>query len=185
MKKDKGKTAFSWINPKLKVGNAEECGKGVFSKVDIPKDEVLAIFGGYVLDIKDEANLPEPLNDYGLQIHERFVLGIMKKSEIFDTDFFNHSCEPNAGFKGQIFLVAMKNISKGEEITFDYAMVLHSVLGLDSYKLKCLCKRKGCRGIVSDNDWQKKELQDKYDGYFQFYIQEKINKLKMKKNVLY
>ncbi|HTQ89004.1 MAG TPA: SET domain-containing protein [Streptosporangiaceae bacterium] len=33
--------------------------------------------------------------------------------------FINHSCEPNVGFAGNIVLVAMRDISPGEELTTD------------------------------------------------------------------
>ena len=36
--------------------------------------------------------------------------------------FINHSCEPNVGFAGDIVLVAMRDISPGEELTTDYAL---------------------------------------------------------------
>ena len=34
----------------------------------------------------------------------------------------NHSCEPNLGVAGQIVFVALRDIVKDEELTFDYAM---------------------------------------------------------------
>ena len=36
--------------------------------------------------------------------------------------FINHSCEPNVGFAGNTVLVAMRDISPGEELTTDYAL---------------------------------------------------------------
>jgi len=36
--------------------------------------------------------------------------------------FINHSCEPNVGFAGNTVLVAMRDISPGEELTSDYAL---------------------------------------------------------------
>ncbi|MFA5993403.1 MAG: SET domain-containing protein [Parcubacteria group bacterium] len=169
------KKDFSWINSSLEVRDIAECGKGVFALSDIKKDELLAIFGGYVMDVREEDDLPEYMNDYALQIHENFVLGIIKEEEIFDTDFFNHSCDPNAGFGGQIFLVAMRNIEAGEEVVFDYAMVLHKSRGVKAYEMKCLCKKDNCRGVITENDWKIPQLQKKYNGYFQHYLQKKIN----------
>ena len=106
------------------------------------------------------------------------MIGILDKSELEEADYFNHSCSPNAGFKGQIFLVSMRNIEAGEEITFDYAMVLHSSSNTDPYKMICKCGAPNCRKIITDDDWMIPELQESYDGYFQWYLQEKINKLK-------
>lgn len=171
------------MNPKLEIRFNAKYGKkakGVFSKECIKKNELLAIFGGYILTLKEEEKLPIEFRDHGVQIHENFVLTVKKKSEVGD-GYFNHSCNPNAGYKGQIFFVAMRNIKIREEITFDYAMVLHNAKGVRHYKLKCLCGSQNCRGYVTENDWKKQELQKKYDGYFQYFLQEKINKIKNKK----
>ena len=169
---------FSWMNPKLEVRETGKYGKGVFAKENIKKDEILAIFGGYILTAEEENNLPEEFKDQGVQVAEDFILTITRKSEIENGGYFNHSCNPNAGYKGQIFLVAMKNIKKDKEITFDYAMVLHKSKSRTAYKMKCLCGVENCRKVVSDYDWKNLALQERYDGYFQWYLQEKINKIK-------
>ncbi len=90
----------------------------------------------------------------------------------------NHSCSPNAGFKGQIVLVAMHDIKKGEQITFDYATVLSKPRGVDKeYEFKCNCGSVECRKSITWNDWKNPVLQKKYDGYFQWYLGEKIKEL--------
>lgn len=149
---------------------------GIFAKTEIKKGEMLAIFGGYIMGAKEEEKLPSRINDCGLQISEDFVLGGRDESEIYKTDYFNHSCNPNAGFKGQIFLIAMRKIKKNDEVVFDYAMALHRSKGVKMYKMRCLCGSEKCRKVVTDYDWKKPELQKKYKGYFQWYLQEKINK---------
>lgn len=169
--------SFSWVNEKLKLQETTSgAGRGVFAAKKIMKGEVLAIFGGYVMTIKEEKEGPANLSDYGLQIGDDFVLGIKKESEIEPACFFNHSCDPNAGFHGQIILVAMREILVGEAVTFDYAMALGSESEQVSYSLNCLCASKNCRNIITDQDWKNKELQKRYKGYFQWYLQEKINR---------
>lgn len=176
------KNIFSWVNKNVEVKKASGYGKGVFAKKDIKKNEVLAVFGGYILQIKEEEKLPKKISDYALQLDENFIIGITKISEIGDAEFFNHSCNPNAGFKGQLFLVSMRKIKKGEQITFDYAMTIQKGKNTKFYKLKCKCGFKNCRKYITENDWKKIDLQKKYNGYFQYSIQEKINK--NNKNVL-
>lgn len=68
----------------------------------------------------------------------------------------------------------MRDIKAGEEITFDYVMCVTE--NKPFWKMKCLCGSKNCRGIIKDSDWKIKELQKKYKGYFQPYIEEKIDK---------
>jgi SET domain-containing protein len=113
-------TKSSWLNPKLQARRSKMNSMGVFAKKEIVAGERLAIFGGDIMLIDEIKNLPEKLQDYPMQIEERFVIGTRDSAEPEDTDFFNHSCDPNSGFKGQIFLVAMRDIKKEEEITFDY-----------------------------------------------------------------
>jgi len=174
---------FSWLNPTLQAmesGKYMKGEKGVFALKGIKSGELLAIFGGYIINISDIHKLPPELQDEGLTIHDNFVLNIIEKSELEDASHFNHNCNPNAGFRGQIFLVSMRDIEKGEEITFDYGMVLYRTKGIKPYKLKCLCGSKNCRGYITDNDWKILKLQKKYNGYFQYFLQEKINQLKKK-----
>jgi SET domain-containing protein len=166
------------MNPKLEVRDIKKYGKGVFAKENIKKNEMLAIFGGYVKSNIEESQLKESVSDEGHQISENFSLGVLSPEELENASFFNHSCEPNAGFKGQIFLVAMKNIRKDQQVCFDYAMVLSKTKGLKFYKMKCECGSKNCRGFITDNDWRNRDLQKKYAGYFQWYLQEKIKKFK-------
>ena len=95
-------------------------------------------------------------------------------AEIGDGDYVNHSCEPNAGLRGQIFLVAMRDIIQDEEITFDYAMALSD----PDFRIKCKCGKEKCRKIINGDDWKIPLLQNKYDGYFSSCIQDKIDSLK-------
>jgi len=169
---------FSWMSPDLKVKNSA-VGNGVFANKDIKKNKIIIIFGGYVFTRVEEATLPSPMNDYAHQISPEFVIGIRKKTQLQPVDHINHSCSPNTGFKGQIFLVAMRDIKKGEEITFDYCMVLYRAKGVKkSYRFSCRCGSRECRKIVTWNDWKITKLQKKYRGYFQWYLEEKINNLK-------
>lgn len=57
-------------------------------------------------------------------------------------------------------------------------MVLYHGKGVTPYNLPCGCGTKDCRKIITDNDWKLPELQNRYDGYFQWFLQEKIDKLK-------
>lgn len=63
---------------------------------------------------------------------------------------FNHSCDGNMGFNGKCEYVAVRNIKKGEELSFDYGL-------LGTYpkiKLKCSCGSNKCRKVITGNDWK-------------------------------
>jgi len=84
--------------------------------------------------------------------------------------YTNHSCDPNIGVQGQIVFVAMRAIAPGEELTHDWA----TTDDLD-YEMACRCGSPDCRGVVTGKDWMKKTLQEKYRGWFSWYLQRKID----------
>ena len=82
----------------------------------------------------------------------------------------NHSCEPNLGLQGQIAFVAMRDIAADEELTFDYAMTDD-----EPYEMECNCGAPSCRRVITGHDWMKSELQRRYDGYFSWFIQRRLD----------
>jgi hypothetical protein len=84
--------------------------------------------------------------------------------------FINHSCEPNVGFAGNVVLVAMRDISAGEELTTDYAFFDNN-----DDTMECQCGTPSCRGTVSGRDWQRPDLQRTYGSYFSSYLQRRLS----------
>lgn len=172
---------FSWMHPNLEIRDTERCGKGIFvASGRIAKDDVLFVMGGSILTIEDENQLTGVVADKPIEISEQFSIGPRNAAELrrMPQHYVNHSCDPNAGFKGQIFLVAMTPIYMGQEITYDYAMVMHSNPASDSYfKMACQCGASTCRQWIAEDDWLRLDLQVRYDGYFQWFLQEKILRL--------
>lgn len=174
------KRMFCWLNKKVIVKNTKKYGMGIYSTQVINKDEKIAMFGGYVMTRKEEEETPEEIYDNAIQIDEDLVIGAKFKTEIEDASMFNHSCNANAGIRGQILLVAIKEITPNEQITLDFGTVLFHPEGVKPYVLKCLCNSKHCRGTITDDDWKKEVVQKKYTGYFPIHIQDKIDKLQNK-----
>ncbi|MBA4318325.1 MAG: SET domain-containing protein-lysine N-methyltransferase [Flavobacterium sp.] len=171
----KHKIKMSWVNSNLKKGKSTtKGGRGVFAKNKIKKGEILVVYGGYVMTIKEFETLPEELKEFSYHISDDLLFGPIRKEDVGMGEYFNHSCHPNAGFRDVITLVAIKNISKDEEVTFDYATCMTSEI----LKIECGCGKKNCRKKITGNDWKKPELHKKYEGYFQPYIQKKIDKIK-------
>jgi len=68
------------------------------------------------------------------------------KSESNLARFANHSCLPNSEAvleEGEIWLLCLRGIGIGEEITFDYGYDLE-----DFRDHPCLCGAPGCRGFI-------------------------------------
>ena len=163
----------SWLSSKLVV-HASRGEFGVFSKEKIAKDETLAIFGGKIMSKDDVLQLPSELRCNVLQIDDNAWIGT-GSSTPEPVDFINHSCNPNAGIKGQILLVAMRDIEPNVEITFDYATVIAEWVGMEA--ITCNCGAVDCRKVVGHDDWKNSTLQKKYRGYFSTYLQKKIDAL--------
>lgn len=167
----------SWLDPRLGKQCSDTEGSGIFAREGIKKGERLAIFGGKIMLIDEMYQIPPEMQRFTMQIEERFVLGPTGDCAE-DTDFFNHSCDPNAGFSGQVFLVALRDIRAGEEVTFDYAMTVSESVGSAMvFRMDCACGSPRCRKTITEQDWMLPELQERYRGHFSPYIQAKIENL--------
>ncbi len=142
-------------------------GRAVFATRDIERGELIAVWGGRVVTERELSELPDRRR-LAIQIDERlFLLSDVEGP----ADWFNHSCAPNAGVRGQVSLVAMRPIRRGEEITYDYAMTDGSAYD----EFDCACGATGCRGRVAADDWQRIELVQRYAGFFSSYLQSRID----------
>jgi hypothetical protein len=146
---------------------------GIFANASIARDEIVAVWGGEVYTRAQLEELPERLKRYAMQIEEDFFLAGVTED---DTNYFNHSCNPNVGLSGQMVLVAMRDILPGEELCFDYA----TCDGSDYDQFSCECGAPNCRKMVRGTDWQNPELWERYRGYFIPYLQRRIDRLRTK-----
>ena len=168
------------MHPALRVRQTRHCGLGVFTEFPIESGTTLFICGGSILSLEDEDNLPPECYDKPIEISEWFSMGPRLPADIplAPQHYINHSCDPNAGWSGQLNMVALRHISAGEEIRYDYAMVMHSNAASKTFwTMPCKCGAKNCRAIISEDDWQLPELQRKYNGAFGWHIQSKLDAL--------
>ncbi len=162
---------LSYINPKCEARNHAEGGCGVFALAFIPKGELISLWGGTIVRKEDlDPSMPR-FTQRVLQIDEG--LYILTAEDPEPNDCFNHSCDPNLGFSGQIGLVSMRDIEAGEELCFDYAMSD----GGPYDEFDCYCGSSACRGKVTGNDWKIPALWKKYNGYFSTYLARRIENI--------
>lgn len=167
---------ISWMNPKLAIKQSKTNDYGIFTIQPITKNERLIVFGGTIMTEEQILNLSKNQITYALQIDDDLWIHSNKDDKTAaEADYLNHSCNPNAGFKNIITLIAMRNIAIDEEITIDFAMVVERFIGMNDFP--CHCNSSSCRKMVKGTDWQLKELQQKYYGYFSPYLQLKIDQL--------
>lgn len=159
----------SIISNKLEVrSNSDIDNIGTFVNEQLSQDSLVFIKGGHILT-RDQMYSLNKIDSYW-PIDDNYVLAAKNKEEFSLVKLYiNHSCSPNCGIRGDIVGVAMRDISVGEEITFDYAF-----LDNEDNRFKCTCGSPNCRHIVTGFDWQIKELQKTYPEYFITYLKEKI-----------
>lgn len=95
-----------------------ELGRGVFAAKAFAEGETILRFTGQMIRYPDtvakgdaEANPLQVGRDTYIDLE---VPGVI----------VNHSCEPNAGIHGDVVLVALRPISLGEEIRYDYSTTM-------------------------------------------------------------
>src|SRR5579863_1390740 len=62
--------------------------------------------------------------------------------------YLNHSCEGNCGFDVHGDFVAIQNISEGDEICYDYALIESN----PRFSMRCDCGAVRCRHVITGND---------------------------------
>jgi SET domain-containing protein len=62
--------------------------------------------------------------------------------------FFNHSCDPNAGFKNESDLFALRDIPADEEIRFDYSATVSPSNPISDWIMQCNCGSVNCRKLI-------------------------------------
>jgi hypothetical protein len=166
--------AVSYLSPKLEGReNLAKGGFGVFVCEPVKAGEILVVWGGYIVTEEQLALILPEARNVVIQVEENLYQVTYPGGQ---AEWINHSCEPNAGMRGQITLVAMRNIFPGEEVCMDYAMTDGNSYG----EFECKCGSPLCRKHITGNDWRDRTLWERYAGYFSPYLQRRIELLKTK-----
>ena len=143
----------------IKVKQSEVHGKGVFAVTDIPKNTQIIEYTGERISWKvaEERHPHDPQ-----QPNHTFYFGLEDGSTIDakyggnEAMWINHSCKPNCqaleedfGKTTRVFLYAKKKIKKGEELFYDYGLVVDEKMTKQLKKdYECRCGAKHCRGTM-------------------------------------
>lgn len=138
-------------------------GKGCFANRDIRQGERVAEYTGERIGWKEaDARYDD---DHGKR-HHTFLFSVNSRTVIDaavdgnDSRFINHSCDPNCEAideKGRIYIEAIRDIRKGEELFYDYAYARDKdTTEADEKLYVCLCGSPRCRGSILEPVKQKK-----------------------------
>jgi SET domain-containing protein len=152
-------------NPWLVLRSSKIHGRGVYARVDIPKDTRLIEYTGERIN---NAEADRRYEDERMSRHHTFLF-ILNSRTCIDaavggniSRFINHSCDPNcvAWIEGQhIWIDSLRAIRKGEELAYDYEYDFlpgYTVEDLEFYG--CRCGSRKCRGTIVDVPKSKKHL---------------------------
>ena len=121
---------------------------GLYANRDIKKGTKIIEYKGKIISVKQ--SVTDPKFDNGRAI---YLFNLNKRYDL-DGDFkfntarlINHSCDPNCEVFGsglKVFVYAMKNIKKGDELSYDYGFSYDS----DYKQFPCKCRSKNCIGFI-------------------------------------
>ncbi len=140
---------------RLQVRKSGVHGKGVFALRTIRQGETIIEYTGEVIPWS-EALRRHPHDpsqpDHTFYFHlddERVIDGKVGGNA---SRWINHSCEPNCEAEddtGRVFLIALRDILPGEELFFDYGLVIEErYTPALKKRFECRCGAKTCRGTM-------------------------------------
>lgn len=139
-------------------------GTGIFAGKPYKKGEVVVILEGKKITKKYRG----PIDDKEFANWFEISQDVWVDPKI-PLSHINHSCEPNLGMTDSITFVALRDIAKGEELTFDYSICDSEV----EWVVPCLCKSLNCRKQIRSIQFLPKETYNKYMPYIPLYFQKK------------
>ena len=149
----------------VRVGQSLIQGKGLFAKRKIPKGARIIEYTGErvpLAQLQVEIAEGKPASVYMFCLTESTAIDGARNGN--QARFINHSCEPNCEaylFDAQMYIYAMREIVRGEELGFDYQLT-PAIKGTkkkeNTEAYACRCGSLNCRGTMLS---QKKNSQIK------------------------
>jgi hypothetical protein len=161
------------INKDIFAKNSKIHSNGVFTRIDIEKGTKIIEYIGEKITKEESEKRCDAMLEMSKSNPQLGAVYIFELDDEYDIDgnfdynfarLINHSCSPNCEIDisdGHIWIVALRDIKAGEELTYNYEY------DLEDYKdHPCKCGSKNCVGyILAEEHWpemKKKEgLSDK------------------------
>ena len=131
-------------------------GKGVFAREPIPAGTRLIEYTGERIT-QEEGDRRYPWDD---AVHYHTLLFTIEDALVVEggvggnlSRWINHSCDPNCETEesedGRVFIQAMRDIRRGEELFYDYGLVIDERITPSIKKdYECRCGARDCRGTM-------------------------------------
>ena len=142
-------------NRRIQTRRSGVHGKGVFALQDIGEGETIIEYVGQIITWKEALERhphdpKDPNHTFYFHIDADHVIDAKVGGN--SSRWINHSCDGNCEadeVDGRIFIKALRDIAPGEELSYDYGLILEERY---TKKLKaehpCWCGAKTCRGTL-------------------------------------
>ncbi len=151
----KSKNAAGCGGRRIQVRKSGVHGRGVYAVVPIKKGDRVLEYKGEIITWKEALKRPphdpeQPHHTFYFHLDDGHVIDA--KPSCAPAKWVNHSCEPNleACQEGhRVFLVALRDIVSGEELFYDYGLMVEGrKTKKDKKDHACLCGSRKCRGTM-------------------------------------
>jgi uncharacterized protein len=134
----------------LWVGPSRIAGHGLFAVQDIQHGTRIIQYAGPKIPKRESLARLAQGNVYIFSFNDRF--DIDGKDLTNTARYINHSCDPNCAVeltKRSIWIVALREITGGEELTYNYGY------GIEAYEEHpCRCRAANCCGyMLAEEQW--------------------------------
>ena len=140
---------------RIQVRRSGVHGKGVFCVAALAKGETVIEYKGETVTWKEalRRHPHDPAHpDHTFYFHLDDEHVIDGKVDGNSARWINHSCRPNCEAEedaGRVFIVALRKIKPGEELFFDYGLILDERQTAKVRKrYECRCGARACRGTM-------------------------------------
>ena len=136
---------------------------GLYANCNIKSGTRIIEYKGKIISVKQSESDPKFDNSkaiYLFNLNKRYDLDGAYNFNI--ARLINHSCNPNCEVFGKglkVWVYAMKNIKKGEELSYDYGFSFDE----NFRQFPCNCRSKNCVGYIvrEGSRWRIKKLKRK------------------------
>ncbi len=146
-----------------KIKKSKIDNNGLYASQNISKGTKIIEYKGKIITTKQSAKNPKFDNSKAIYLFN------LNKHYDLDGDFkfnkarlINHSCDPNCEVLGKglkLWVYAIKNINKGDELSYDYGFAFDE----DFRQFPCKCGSKNCIGYIvrEGSRWRVKKVRRK------------------------
>ena len=140
---------------RIQVRKSGVHGKGVFAVQDIEKGETVIEYVGEIISAQEaEDRHPhdpqDPNHTFYFQVDDDKVIDALHGGN--SAKWINHCCTPNCKpevIDGRVFIKAKKNILVGEELNYDYGLIIDEPITKKLIaQYPCWCGSPKCRGTL-------------------------------------